>query len=965
MIKTIKLLFILLILSISTYSQIVYQGPVTGTTSAGVILNTDNFTSEMNDRPFRFRMFANQSVPDIDPPFIPNDALAPEGSNLFLNPQFKGKALTPDNIIVFTSVKGIPQGNSIPPDPYLAVGPNHIIQTVNTQFRITDKFGRNPKTITGDTWYRNIYSQANVFDPKICYDHFANRWIMVWLHQNDAASEGVYLLSVSDDDDPNGVWYNWVLRSDLNGMTPSGTWGDYQGVGFDDKAIYFTSNQFTFTGTSSGNKIRIIPKEQMFAGTSPGPLTYIDIYNVSYPNSGGVNAFGIRPVRMQTASNNYYFAVHSPYTTKTNFGIYTLKDPITNPVLTGVAVPVTTYYTPPNPDQLGGGTPLIDGGGANLRNEPVFKDDVIHLVHSTKVGNYSGARYLAISTQTYSALTDMVVGDANHYHTYPALAVTQDDDVLITYSKSSENMYMGAYYTIIPASTGIPSESIELQAGKGNYVKTFSGTRNRWGDYNGAWTDPSDPDNLFMFTEYVDATNTWGCWLGGVRIKPYPNITASFSKSEIDFGYQEIDVPSDTTTVKIINHGAPTLIISNIQSSNTAFKIVDDYYFPISLSSFESIELKVVFTSTEQKTYLDSIVVSSNDFDEPNKSIILKGIGYKISQATSNVLYATSGSSNLCKLISINPANGQATLIGESNVGKLFSLTVDKNKRELYTLVESTPNSKIARIDASNGKAIVYKDLGIDLKAIAFDKNNDLYAISKDLKLYKIDINNWTYSLKTTVDLSVGAIAFEPETNSLWASSDSTTNKDRIYKINMETGKATLVGATGLNYSITGLTFDKNKNLLGLILKTFLRGMLIQIDKNTGVATELGSTNYASTLGFTVLADSIVSVKDNNFTAPVEFTLNQNYPNPFNPSTTISFTLPVNSFVRLVIYNLLGEEVQTILNEFMVAGTHSIKFNAKSSTNKELTSGIYLYKLEAVGVNGKEFNKTKKMILIK
>ena len=964
MLKKIYSLLFVFLFTVISYAQVTYQGPVSGTTSAGVILNTNNFLTYSNDRPFRFRMFANQNVADIESPSTEYYSSAPEGSNLFLNPQLNGKALTPDNVIVFTSVKGILQGNSIPPDPYLAVGPNHIIQTVNIDFRITDKSGNNAVTINGNTWYKNVYSQASVFDPKVVYDHFSNRWIMVWLHQSDTALEGVYLLSISDDDDPNGIWYNWVLRSDLNGMSPSSSWGDYQGVGFDDKAIYFTSNQFSFTGTFIGAKIRIIPKAQLLTNTDPGPITYTDLYNVTYPN-GGANAFGIRPVRMQTASESYYFAVHSPYTSKNTFGIYTLKNPLTNPVLTGSSVPVTSYSTPPDPEQLGGGSPKIDGGGANLRNEPVFKDYVIHLVHSTRVGVYSGVRYLAISTQTNSALTDMVIGDASHFHTYPAIAVSQDDDVLITYSKSSANMYMGAYYTIIPSQTGTPSESIELQSGKGNYVKTFSGTRNRWGDYNGAWIDPADPDNFFMFTEYVDATNTWGCWLGGVRIKPYPDVTAAFTKSELDFSYQELEVPSDTLTVKLFSYGTPLLNITNIQSSNSAFKITNNLSFPINLNSFESIELKVVFTSSEEKNYLDSIVVSSNDFDEPSKSILLKGIGYKIVPATANVLYSTSGSSTLCKLITINPSNGQSTVVGESSIGKLYSLTVDRNKRELYTLVETTPNSKIARIDATNGKAVVYRDLGLDLKAIAFDNNNELYAISKDKNLYKINTKDWSYTLKTPVDLSVSAIAFEPITNLLWASSDSSTNKDRVYKIDLNTGKSTLVGGTTFNYTIAGLSFDKDKNLMGLILKTFLRGMLIKIDKSTGVATELGSTNFASTLGFTILSDSVVSVNDNNKLNPAEFSLSQNYPNPFNPTTTINFTLPVNATVRLVIYNLLGEEVQTLVNQFMFSGSHSVRFNAKSSSHGDLTSGIYLYKINAVGVNGKEFNQTKKMILVK
>jgi hypothetical protein len=90
------------------------------------------------------------------------------------------------------------------------------------------------------------------------------------------------------------------------------------------------------------------------------------------------------------------------------------------------------------------------------------------------------------------------------------------------------------------------------------------------------------------------------------------------------------------------------------------------------------------------------------------------------------------------------------------------------------------------------------------------------------------------------------------------------------------------------------------------------------------------------------------------------FTLNQNYPNPFNPSTRIEFGLAVDSRVTLKIFNLLGEEVATLINGNMVSGNHNINFNAFN-----LNSGIYLYKLEATGVDGSSFTNVKKMTLIK
>jgi hypothetical protein len=90
-------------------------------------------------------------------------------------------------------------------------------------------------------------------------------------------------------------------------------------------------------------------------------------------------------------------------------------------------------------------------------------------------------------------------------------------------------------------------------------------------------------------------------------------------------------------------------------------------------------------------------------------------------------------------------------------------------------------------------------------------------------------------------------------------------------------------------------------------------------------------------------------------TAPNKFELSQNYPNPFNPTTAISFTLPQAGNVKLSVYNLLGQEVQTLVNGFMESGLHSVNFEAKN-----LNSGIYLYKLEANGISS-----VRKMTLIK
>ncbi len=88
---------------------------------------------------------------------------------------------------------------------------------------------------------------------------------------------------------------------------------------------------------------------------------------------------------------------------------------------------------------------------------------------------------------------------------------------------------------------------------------------------------------------------------------------------------------------------------------------------------------------------------------------------------------------------------------------------------------------------------------------------------------------------------------------------------------------------------------------------------------------------------------------------PLVFVLNQNYPNPFNPTTVIGYQLPTNSFINLEVYDMLGREIRTLVNERQNAGAHSVSFNAGG-----LSSGVYIYRLTAGS-----FVKTKKMILLK
>ena len=89
--------------------------------------------------------------------------------------------------------------------------------------------------------------------------------------------------------------------------------------------------------------------------------------------------------------------------------------------------------------------------------------------------------------------------------------------------------------------------------------------------------------------------------------------------------------------------------------------------------------------------------------------------------------------------------------------------------------------------------------------------------------------------------------------------------------------------------------------------------------------------------------------------SPENYSLSQNYPNPFNPNTGINFTLARSTFVELKVFNVLGNEVATLVNNIVSAGKHQVTFDAST-----LPSGVYLYTIKSG-----DFTETKKMILMK
>jgi hypothetical protein len=130
-------------------------------------------------------------------------------------------------------------------------------------------------------------------------------------------------------------------------------------------------------------------------------------------------------------------------------------------------------------------------------------------------------------------------------------------------------------------------------------------------------------------------------------------------------------------------------------------------------------------------------------------------------------------------------------------------------------------------------------------------------------------------------------------------------------------------------------------------------GSSVAVDNNNFV---IGSWNDFGEDGETyVYQDRPVSIIESSYIVPIDFNLNQNYPNPFNPTTTIEYELASPEFVRLEMYNLLGQVVKILVKEEQITGKYMVKLDAA-----ELPSGVYFYSIQAGN-----FKDTKKLLLLK
>jgi hypothetical protein len=362
--------------------------------------------------------------------------------------------------------------------------------------------------------------------------------------------------------------------------------------------------------------------------------------------------------------------------------------------------------------------------------------------------------------------------------------------------------------------------------------------------------------------------------------------------------------------------------------------------------------VKVIYKPTTAGITTGNLSISSNDTANPNTSVNLSGKGFIINPSTPDVLYGVTSVVDTVSLVTLNTTNGNGIGLGKTGITNLRGLSVRPSTGKLYATYPNISSTYLVKINATNGSAFQYCEIPIsNISSIAFDLNDDLYgALDTNGLLYRINpLNGDTAFIGATGISNLSGIAINPVNRQLFGVSIS----GGIYKINKLTGASTLVGNTG-NADSRYIAFNLQGKMYGVYGSDTQISNLVSIDTLSAADTLIGSTGKHGIYGISIQANPVSGIVNTNV-VPTKYFLYQNYPNPFNPITKVKWSMLNEGNVKIVIYDVTGRELQTLVNGVMKPGTYNVLFNGS-----QLSSGIYFYKMITNG-----YIETRRMVILK
>ncbi len=407
-----------------------------------------------------------------------------------------------------------------PPDPSLAVGPNHVVSVVNSDIAWYTKTGTrqflNRLGVQGNPGFFEPVGAGNfTFDPKCMYDQKTGRFIVVALEVY--TSTAFIDIAVSDDSDPNGVWYKYRTPAVVS-IGSTTYWVDYPGIGYDDNAFYVSGNLFKLQGNGGGWGgviYRIFDKTPMLTGA---PVTISDLRDANSASVQVGQVFG-------PSSLPFFVSLQSSSALR----VQSITNPLTAPAFATTTVTVPTGTNPVDAPNNGGFISTVDRRIMNVH----WRNGNLYATHTTLAAGKNQARWYHMDTGNWPTSGGVTLvqsgnidGGAGVHTFFPAIASNAANSVALVAAGSSSSQF---------ASVNATGRGANEPAGTmGALTQLIIGTQSasgRWGDYFDIAVDPNDDSTFWMVGEY-QVSGGWRTTINSfVVTPPTPDVTFEWTAS--------------------------------------------------------------------------------------------------------------------------------------------------------------------------------------------------------------------------------------------------------------------------------------------------------------------------------------------------------------------------------------------------------------------------------------------------
>jgi hypothetical protein len=461
--------------------------------------------------------------------------------------------------------------SSIPPDIGGAAGPNHLMVALNSQVRIQDKAGATISTVLLDDFFSSLGGSPNMFDPKVLYDPFAQRWIIT-APANSVSANSSLMIGVSATNDPTGIWTLYQFDVDPANLN----WFDYPSIGFNKNWIVVTGNMFTISGpfTFQNEAVYVFDKAALYAGATTPTL-------FSRPTSEG---FTVCPAITLDNTQATEYLVSSFNSAAGTLRLYTITGTAAAPVYTATMLfPAAATGWAANPPAgndfapQSGDAHLIQNNDRRIQNA-VFRGGALWCTHTIFLPAGASPTHSAIQWWQINPVTGTVQQNARiedatavNFFAFPTIAVNAYDDALIGYSSFSASQFASANYSFRLHTDALNTfqPTVQFKAGLAKYFKIFTGTLNRWGDYSSTCIDPDD-FSMWTIQEYAELPSGGADRWGTEWNKLMPPVAELFSKDRDD----DLGAEPNPTTAPMWE--APDIWIRKLQDASHTFAHVHE-----------------------------------------------------------------------------------------------------------------------------------------------------------------------------------------------------------------------------------------------------------------------------------------------------------------------------------------------------------------------------------------------------